>query len=553
MVRLPDSLQVETQTTDGKATPATVLRNDTPQDSQAGIPGDSQPNVLFLAIDDLNDWIGALGGHPQAQTPNLDRLISHSVFFSNAHCAAPVCSASRHALLSGLRPSTTGWYSNSSKSLDSYRRALGNTVPMPTHFKHNGYKTMAAGKIFHKGTSDVKGYDYWDEVRPKYQWPVDLAARGHGYQGKSGGHFHPFPPDGGAIFQKYQTGVSGQSLCWGALQDADMPPEGMPDEQISAWAVKRLKQDHGRPFLLAVGFVRPHVPYTAPQEFFDLYPAQDIVMPTVPAGEMDDIPMWGKAMAYGMIAGGDHANVLSIGPEYWREMVRAYLACVSFVDAQVGKVLDALESSPYADNTIIVFWSDHGQHLGEKHHWRKQALWEESTRVPLSFHLPGNLNGGRTCKRAVSLIDIYPTLVELCQLPPVQGLEGISLRPQLRDPNTRRTEPAITTWQYNNHAARSLNFRYIRYRDGTEELYDHRSDPGEHHNLAGDPDLARVKQRLGASMPTHNVIPKELREGGLDSYAERLQQLRDEGVPGWLGDIPPSTQPIPHTNPTNSN
>jgi iduronate 2-sulfatase len=517
-------------------------------DKQASVESDretliaegSQPNVLFLAIDDLNDWIGALGGHPQAKTPNLDRLISQSVLFRNAHCAAPVCSASRHALLSGLRPSTTGWYSNSAKSKKRYEEALGETVPMPTHFKHNGYRTMAAGKIFHKGTSDVEGYDYWDETRPKYKWPKELVARGHGYQGK-GGHFHPFPPDGGAIYQKYQEGVDGQSLCWGALEKADMPPEGMPDEQIAAWAVDQLQQKHDKPFFMAVGFVRPHVPYTAPKEFFDLYPPGDIVMPHVPNDEMDDIPLWGKAMALGTIDGGDHRAVLDVGPDYWKEMVRAYLACVSFVDAQAGKVLDALETSPHADNTIIVFWSDHGQHLGEKRHWRKMALWEESTRVPLAIRLPKSINAGGSCDRAVSLIDIYPTLLDLCSLPNVKGLEGISLIPQLQDPSTRRLEPAITTWQYNNHAARSLNFRYIRYRDGSEELYDHRTDPGEHQNLANDPKLASIKKKLGAYMPTNNVVPTSIKEGGTDSYGRKYARLRNEGIPEWLGDDPART------------
>ena len=502
------------------------------------IPAGTQPNVLFLAIDDLNDWIGALGGHPQAKTPNLDRLISQSVLFTNAHCAAPVCSASRHALLSGLRPSTTGWYSNTSKSLKAYERALGETVPMPTHFKRNGYKTLAAGKIFHKGTSDVKGYDYWDEERPKYKWPAELAARGHGYQSEKGGHFHPFPPDGGAIYQKYQKGVDGQSLCWGALEAADMPPEGMPDEQIAAWAVDRLKQKHDKPFFLAVGFVRPHVPYTAPKEFFDLYPLDEVFVPKVPADEMDDIPLWGKAFAYGTIEGGDHHNVLSIGPDYWREMTRAYLACVSFVDAQAGKVLEALEDSPYADNTIVVFWSDHGQHLGEKRHWRKQALWEESTRVPLSVRLPGAINGGEVCSRSVSLIDIYPTMLELCNLPDVKGLEGTSLLPQLKDPKAERRNPAITTWHYNNHAARSQNFRYIRYRDGSEELYDHRTDPNEHRNLAGDPKLASIKKKLRGYLPTDNVVPTSIKDGGTDSYGNKYERLRNEGVPDWLGKVP---------------
>ena len=498
----------------------------------------ARPNVLFLAIDDLNDWIGALGGHPQAKTPNLDRLISKGVLFSNAHCAAPVCSASRHALLSGLRPSTTGWYSNASKKRSDYEKALGETIPMPTHFKHNGYKTLAAGKIFHKGTSDVEGYDYWTETRPKYKWPQELAAHGHGYQGKSGGHFHPFPPDGGAIFQKYQKGVSGQSLCWGALEKNDMPPEGMPDEQVAAWAVERLKQKHDKPFFLAVGFVRPHVPYTAPKAFFDLYPLKDIVMPKVPRDEMDDIPLLGKTMAKGTIEGGDHWNVLSIGPDYWKEMVRAYLACVSFADAQAGKVLDALEASPYADNTIVVFWSDHGQHLGEKRHWRKMALWEESTRVPLSIYVPGTENAGRSCDRAVSLLDIYPSLIELCGLPPVKGLEGISLLPQLEDPDARRSEPAITTWHYNNHAVRGPRWRYIRYRDGTEELYDHKTDPQEHVNEAANPQYASIKERLRKRLPTKNVVPASMKDGGLDSFGKRVEKMRNDGVPEWLGKDP---------------
>ena len=502
------------------------------------LPSGPRPNVLFLAIDDLNDWVGAAGGHPQARTPNLDRLISQSVFFRNAHTAAPVCSASRHALLSGLRPSTTGWYSNSSKNREDYERILGDTVPMPTHFKHNGYKTMAAGKIFHRGTSDVDGYEYWDETRPKYKWPAWLAARGHGYQGKNGGHFHPFPPDGGAIYQKYQDGVGGQSLCWGALDEDDMPPEGMPDHQVADWAVERLNQEHDQPFFLAVGFVRPHVPYTAPKEFFEMYPLDDIVMPEVPSDEMDDIPLFGKAMAYGTIRGGDHRNVLDVGPNYWREMVRAYLACVTFVDAQAGKVLHALEESPYADNTIIVFWSDHGQHLGEKRHWRKMALWEESTRVPLAIRLPNSVNAGRSSHQPVSLLDVYPTLVELVKLPNVKGLEGTSLVPQLEDPAARRSAPAVTTWYYNNHSVRDLNFRYIRYRDGTEELYDHRSDPNEHRNLASDPGYSAVKQRLSAHVPKTNAVPNSIKQGGSDSIGRKVELLRGNGVPEWLGKDP---------------
>ena len=240
-----------------------------------------------------------------------------------------------------------------------------------------------------------------------------------------------------------------------------MPPEGMPDEQVADWAVERLRQKHDKPFFLAVGFVRPHVPYTAPKEFFEMYPLESVAMPAVPPDEMDDVPLLGKAMALGTLQGGDHRNVLEIGPNYWREMVRAYLACVTFVDAQAGKVLRALADSPYADNTIVVFWSDHGQHLGEKRHWRKQALWEESTRVPLAIRLPKSVNAGQSSIQAVSLLDIYPTLLDLVDLPEVKGLEGKSLLPLLEDSSARRVEPAVTTWHYNNHSVRSLNFRYI--------------------------------------------------------------------------------------------
>ena len=354
----------------------------------------------------------------------------------------------------------------------------------------------------------------------------------------AGGHFHPFPRDGGAIYQKYQEGVSGQSLCWGALEADDMPPEGMPDEQIAAWAVERLNQKHDEPFFLAVGFIRPHVPYTAPKEFFDLYPSTDIVVPNVPGDEMDDIPLHGKAMAKGTLRGGDHWNVLSIGPDYWREMTRAYLACVSFVDTQAGKVLDALESSPHADNTIIVFWSDHGQHLGEKRHWRKQALWEESTRVPLSFYVPGAANSGSRCDAAVSLIDIYPTLVELCSLPAMKGLEGTSLTAQLDDVEARRSEPAITTWHYNNHSIRGPRWRYIRYRDGSEELYNHHVDPNEHVNQAANAKYAKIKERFRRHLPSKNKLPSSMKAGGLDSHGKKVEALERDGIPDWLGKVP---------------
>ncbi len=499
-----------------------------------------KPNVLFISIDDLNDWIASLKGHPQAITPNLDRLLARSVRFTNAHCTAPVCSASRHSVLSGLRPSTTGWYINESKPAEQYQRILGPTVPMPTHFKRHGYQALAAGKIFHSGVSDVRGYDYWHDTRPKFKWPKRLAQRGHGYQGKNGGHFHPFPPDGGGIYQHFGKGVSGQSLCAAPLGENDIPAEGMPDEQIAAWAVERLKQRHDRPFFLAVGFLRPHVPYTAPKSYFDLYDAEKIHVPSVPANEMRDIPPFGKAMAFGMTPGGDQNAVNNItkktGSSYARQLTHGYLACVSFVDAQVGKVLDALDAGDYKDNTIIVLWSDHGQHLGEKRHWRKQCLWEESTRVPLAIALPNKSNEhvGKPCRRAVSLLDLYPTLVELCDLPPVNRLEGHSLVPLLNNPTAPREQPAITTWYYKNHAVRSDRWRYIRYRDGSEELYDHTNDPGEHHNLAGKEKFADVVAAHRKWLPRKDALPAKMETWTNDQLGQLVDKFKREGVPGWL-------------------
>lgn len=204
-------------------------------------------------VDDLNSWVGTLGTNPATKTPFMDGLMQASTSFSNAHSASIRCAPARHAMLSGKRPSTTGWYASLKLTASEYAADLDGTVPLPTHFKQHGYKTMAAGKVFHKGTSDISGYDYWDEVRSPFQWPAHLVARGHGYQGSDGGHFYPFPADGGAIYQLFQSGVKGQSLCEGPLEAADIPDEGMPDEQIALWAVNQLKKEHSQPWFLAVG------------------------------------------------------------------------------------------------------------------------------------------------------------------------------------------------------------------------------------------------------------------------------------------------------------
>lgn len=491
-----------------------------------GAVAQEKMNVLFIAVDDLNDWTGLLEGHPQAYTPNLDRLAKRGVYFTNAHCAAPVCTTSRQALLSGLAPTTSGWMNSIPKSAEKYDEVLAGRKPLPTHFRDNGYTTLAAGKIYHKGVQDFK-YPLWDET----------LSSNYGFdKGKPwfrNTHFNPFPPDGGAIYQANGGRVKGDTLCWAALEKDQIPKKGMPDEQIADWAIKQLDEKHEKPFFMAVGFLRPHNPYTAPKKYFERYPMSSIAVPKVPEDELNDIPLYGKAMIYGTLPKGDHREVLDIGPNYWKELVRAYLACTTFVDDQIGRVLDALDESKYAENTIIVLWSDHGQHLGEKRHWRKQALWEESTRVPLFFSVPGVSKNNELRDQPVSLLDIFPTLSELCGLPE-QELDGVSLVPMLKSGAAQRGAPVVTTRKYGNHTVRTQNWRYIRYRDGSEELYDHRKDPGEHINLATQPNYAEELAKHRDYLLKNEGSKDASTKYSPDSYDKHVKEFKSKGLPDWL-------------------
>ncbi|MGQ1945749.1 sulfatase [Geofilum sp. OHC36d9] len=494
-----------------------------------------KPNVLFISIDDLNDWVGALHGNNQVLTPNMDQLFEQGVLFSNAHCSQAVCTASRNSLLSGIHPSTSGWYASTKAMQATYDKVMGDHKMLPQYFKDNGYETLAVGKIFHNGVSDYKDKitDFWDEIAPDYKVPKDLRDRGNGYKGN---RFYPFPKNGSQIVNHYGKEFSnGQSLCYGALDREDMPGGKMFDELIAEWAIDKLNEEHEKPFFLAVGFVRPHVPYTAPREFFDLYDFDSIKLPEMPADEMADIPLMGKSIAYGTINGGDHYAVTNLSDTYWKELIYGYLACVSFADHELGKVIEALENSKYADNTIVVLWSDHGQHLGEKHHWRKQALWEESTRVPLFFKVPGMDAAGEECDEAVSLLDIYPTLVDLCSLPDDSVLEGNSIIPLIKNPQSSWDKPVLSTWYYKNHSVRSNKWRYIHYRDGGEELYNHQNDPGEHVNLAGDPEFEDVIKELRKYLPQHDALPAGSDKWAGDVLDRRIKHWMDnDSIPYWL-------------------
>lgn len=462
----------------------------------------NRPNVLFLASDDLNDWLGCMGGHPQVKTPHLDRLAARGTVFLNAHCQSPLCNPSRASLMTGLRPSTIGVY-----ALEPWFRTsepLKNWVTLPQYFRNHGYQTLTTGKIYH------------DAYPPKEARNDGIEFDIWGFHGGAG----PHPK------KRFVHPSAGHPLMdWGPFPDHD---EQLDDSKIADWAIDRLKSmPQDKPFFLCVGFRRPHVPCFAPQKWFDMYPEDTLILPPFRIDDRDDTPLFSWYLHWDLPE--PRLHWLKAHKE-WRSLVRAYLACVSFMDGQVGRVLDALEATGQADNTIIVFWGDNGWHLGEKSITGKNTLWDRSTRVPLIFAGPGVTPKGR-CTQPAELLDMYPTLVELCKLPSRDVLEGHSLVPQLKDASTERPWPAITTHGPNNHGIRSERWRYIRYADESEELYDMQADPNEWNNLAADPNTAQIKEELANWLPKMNKPP-------IPGSVSRLIELRD-GQPYWEG------KPIP--------
>ena len=443
----------------------------------------ARPNVLFLAVDDMKDWVGCLGGYEgTVHTPNIDRLAGQGTLFTNAHCPSPKCAPSRAAILTGLRPSTTGLYDNGHWWLPN----LPDVVTMPQHFRNNGYHVAGAGKIFHH-TAGNNPPSQWDDylrltfrndpwfrgVKLNYPWS------------KSGPNPSGFPFSG-------VVGL-GHENDWGSLPIS----ESDYDDALSAdYAVRFLQRAHDKPFFLACGIFRPHLPWYVPQRFFDRYPLEEIRLPVTIEGDLEDVPAAGRNLA---AARRSDWNTIREANR-WKQAVRAYLASITFADERLGQVLDALEASPHAKQTVVVLWSDHGWHLGEKDHWHKSTLWEEATRVPLIVAAPRLASG--VCPRPVSLVDLYPTLCDLCDLDFIDRHDGVSLLPLLRNPRASWDRPAVIEYHSGNAAVRSERYRYIRYRDGSEELYDHQTDPQEWHNLAGDDAQSSVKAKLAERLPS---------------------------------------------------
>lgn len=457
-----------------------------------------KPNVLMICVDDLNDWIGCMGGHPLAKTPNIDKLASRGILFTNAHCQVPLCGPSRASLLSGLRPSTTGIYGQiKDGDIRSANEQAKKAVFLPEYFRNNGYHTMGIGKIFH----DHAPAGVFDE---------------------SGGRekgFGPLPPNG----KKFHWDKKGTQTDWGAFPETD---QEMPDYHSAQWTIERLKQKHTKPFFLSVGFIRPHVPWYVPQKWFDKFPIETVTTPPYKKDDRNDLPPIALQV--------DDLPMMpttewAIKNHQWQNMVQAYLACVSFVDNCVGEVLNELEKSDYKNNTIVILWSDNGYRLGEKGTFAKQCLWNEATRVPLIISLPGTKKPVK-CDQPVELLDIYPTLTDLCGLPANTANEGKSLKPLMNKNFGHSENYAVSTYGRNNHAVISKNYRYIRYEDDSEELYELKTDPNEWNNIADKPQNKSIKEQHKKQLPSTNALWSAKSEYDINIFLknQRLTQLSSE-------------------------
>ena len=428
-----------------------------------------RPNVLFIIADDLRNAATSFGD-VSALAPNLDRLAKRGVRFDNAYCQYPVCNPSRASFLTGLRPDTTGVQDNNV----FIRQKLPNVVTLPELFKQNGYFTASLGKIFHRGgtmeeinehMADPQSWSYL-----KFFQSTPLGFKGEG------------------------RNLTGGALAWCRWLAAEGGDEDQPDGQVAAEAVKLINEKHNEPFFLAIGFHKPHDPFIAPKKYFDLYPLDKIQLPKDPDSRSPEVPF---AIPNG------YPQFKDFTDQERREFKRAYLAGVSFMDAQLGKVFAALDQHKLWDNTLIVFLGDHGYHLGERGWWNKNTLFELSTRAPLVVYAPKLNTAGHRSRALVEFVDLYPTLAELAGLKAPANLEGVSLKPLLSKPAQAWKKAAFTQvlrGKVQGRTVRTLRWRYTEWQGSEAELYDHQTDPGEYRNLANDrahaKQLAEMKQLL---------------------------------------------------------
>ncbi|WDI43756.1 sulfatase-like hydrolase/transferase [Bremerella sp. P1] len=481
--------------------------------------GEQRPNVLFIAIDDLNDWVGFLGGHPQALTPNMDRLAARGIVFTNAHCVSPACNPSRAAVFTGQMPWRTQVWSNKSPKLFDLHK---NIPVLPDSFREAGYATFGTGKLMHSGDSANKRlFEHSFATEQRWSPLTREQARYTKHELPSKGTKQPrhlvqfgeqqiVLPLNGMPSDRNPDSTEGESFDWGPF---DVPDSAMGDAQITSWAIEQLSssvQKQGPPFFMGVGYYRPHIPLFAPAKYFERFNDAPVKLPVVRRNDLDDLSSTAKRWALEPVTAGKHDTVIK--HDQWHAAVKAYLASTTFVDAQIGRLVDALDAGEFGDNTLIVVWSDHGWHLGEKQHWGKWTGWERSTRVPLIIIPPKRLSErfakpGSRCAVPVSLLDIYPTLLELCDLKPSQELDGESLVPLLHRPDRNSDRVAYTSFNLGNISIRDRRWRLIRYADGHHELYDLEKDPHELTNLAGDIKYEKVIKQLEREIPVE-ALPK---------------------------------------------
>jgi arylsulfatase A-like enzyme len=485
--------------------------------SQAAPPDTRPPNVLFIAVDDLNDWIGCLGGHPQSKTPNIDRFAASGVLFRNAYAAAASCNPSRTAVFSGKAPWRSGLYNN----LDKMRDVMPDEVLMPRHFSNHGYWSAGSGKLLHYVIDPPSWDDYYPQKEKDDPFPPTFEPEKR-----------PVSLPRGGAWQYSETD-------WAALDMDDDACGG--DWLVSKWIGEKAGEKHEKPFFLGCGIYRPHEPWFVPKKYFEPFPLDQVQLPPgYMPGDLDDLPPAGRKVARNRY----FPHILWQGQ--WRNGVQAYLASIHYADAMVGRVLDALEKSPNADNTIVVLWSDHGWHLGEKEHWQKFTAWRACARVPLIIRVPKGVPGlpqgttpGKVCDRPVSLVDLFATLSELCGVPAKPDIESRSLVPLLRDPKTEWPHAAITHLDRpQNYAISIERWRYLHYTGGDEELYDIADDPFEWKNRASDPSCAETLAQLRSLAPK-TMAPVRETQPGLASFEPDLIVLLDP----LTGDKPPSSNP----------
>lgn len=470
---------------------------------------DSKPNILFIAIDDLNDWIGCMDGHPQVKTPHMDRLAERGVLFTEAHCPSPVCGPSRAAIMSGMRAWKTGVYSNNA----NYPKRLPDVEAMPQYLKRHGYTTIGAGKLFHGSHNFPDGS--FDRYGPSssHPWPKEaiLSSRQTPvYEWNFEGKVITFPLNGMPADRIWKDT---HTFDWGPM---DLPDHEFRDAKDVAWTIGEIERGLEEPYFLGFGFHLPHQPLHAPKRFHDMYPLDEVELPPHIEGDLDDLSRSGRDYALIPTTSGEHRSVVKYGQ--WENAVSSYLATVTFVDEMLGKLLHSLESSGQADNTWILLWSDHGWHLGEKEHWGKATGWYRATRVPLIIVPPekGAPEGfvpGSVCNQPVNLIDLYPTIIDIGNLPDKSQLDGQSLVPLVADPKADWSDHTVTTFGRGNHSISGKRWRYIQYFDGSAELYDRERDPNEWNNLIDDPEHADIVAAMKKKIPEEKLWKQFIRYG----------------------------------------